>query len=43
MTKRLANVYPSMCDPEEIKRAHKQTREGKTHRPAVIEVDENLE
>lgn len=42
MTKRLANVYPKMCTLDECKRAHKESRVGKTSRPEVIQVDENL-
>lgn len=43
MTKRLAKVYPRLCDMQTIKQAHKETRVGKTSRPEVQLVDNNLE
>ena len=37
--KRYGNLYPQMCSPENLLRAHLCARRGKTHYPAVVKVD----
>lgn len=43
MTKKLGNIYEKLCDRDFLLNVHKECRQGKTHRPEVREVDENLD
>lgn len=39
--KRYGNIYPGICDPKNVRQAHKNARKGKMHYHAVRMVDAN--
>ena len=41
--RRIGNLYEKICSMENLKRAYKESRKGKTHKPLVKKVDENPE
>ena len=43
MSKRVKNIYSSICDVDNIKFAHSQARKDKSYYDAVKKTDENLD